>query len=152
MVIEAALLHPGARIIGIDIDPTQISEARANLSSADLDLRRSGTVGLLVGDAMALPLPSRSVDCILSDLPFGRKHGGREGNAVMYPLALREMQRVLRPGGTALLLTTCKALVHKAVEADTGWQLGSRLCVRMGAMRAFAHVLQRSADSDSASG
>ncbi|KAH9577474.1 putative RNA methylase domain [Trypanosoma melophagium] len=47
-------------------------------------------------DATKLPLRDNSVDCVISDLPFGRRCGSHKANTKLYPMMLRESYRVLR--------------------------------------------------------
>ena len=72
------------RLTGVDADPDDIAQARAAAGSVR-------DVQFLVGDAYALPLPDGSADAVL-------------GHSVLEALdrpadALREMRRVLKPGG-----------------------------------------------------
>ncbi|CAE7879542.1 THUMPD2 [Symbiodinium necroappetens] len=89
------------RYLGFELDPARVAEAEVNLQAAELQelavVRR--------GDARQLPLPDDSVDVVVSDLPFGRKHGSVEANRSLYPAALREVARVLHPGGRGVVAT-----------------------------------------------
>ena len=60
-----------------DRNAAQLEGAAANADAA----ARQGALPLLLmhADATRLPLHDGSVDAVLSDLPFGRKHGRREG-------------------------------------------------------------------------
>jgi ubiquinone/menaquinone biosynthesis C-methylase UbiE len=80
----------GARITGIDLTPRHVELARAHL--AELGLR--GTV--VVGDAEALPFAEQSFDRASSN---GVLHHTPDIDA-----ALREIRRVLRPGGRATII------------------------------------------------
>jgi len=48
----------------------------------------------MLADATRLPFRDASVDAVLSDLPFGRKHGLKD---TLYAEVLRECRRVLKP-------------------------------------------------------
>ena len=121
-----------------DRNAAQLEGAAANADAA----ARQGALPLLLmhADATRLPLHDGSVDAVLSDLPFGRKHGRREG---LYAAALREWRRVLRPGGCAVLLTTRKAELAEVVSADPAWAKVGRHHLMIGALMACAHVLRR---------
>jgi len=54
----------------MDKDPGQLLRARENVMFAHLE----STVHLLQGDARCLPLPSASVDSVVTDAPFGQNH------------------------------------------------------------------------------
>ncbi|XP_068184364.1 THUMP domain-containing protein 2 isoform X2 [Antennarius striatus] len=100
ILIEAAQEHQAACFLGVDIDDGQLQKANENVEFAELGNR----VHLLKASSMALPLPSASVDAVISDLPFGRKFGTTADMAANLPLILTEMERVLSVGGTMVLL------------------------------------------------
>lgn len=59
---------------------------------------------LLACDAAMLPLRDACVDAMFSDLPFGQQCLSSAKLGGLLPLILGEVSRVLRPGGTMLLL------------------------------------------------
>jgi malonyl-CoA O-methyltransferase len=85
--------------IGIDASPAMLA-----IAAGKLGLRGR----LVVGDAMALPVASRSADLVLCTLTLGHV---RDQTA-----AMREFARILEPGGT-LILTD----FHPAAAAQ-GWR------------------------------
>jgi SAM-dependent methyltransferase len=82
---------PGGSVIGLDANPEMLAVAR----------RKSTRIEWLEGKAEALPLPDDSFDAVVSQFGF------------MFfqdrPAALREMMRVLRPGGN-LAVAVCDAV------------------------------------------
>jgi tRNA G10 N-methylase Trm11 len=52
-------------------------------------LRESSLPGLSLSlfkwDATRLPLRDRSVDVVVSDVPYGKRHGSKEDNRRLYP-------------------------------------------------------------------
>jgi demethylmenaquinone methyltransferase/2-methoxy-6-polyprenyl-1,4-benzoquinol methylase len=78
----------GARVIGLDITRRMIELAREK----HVDAR----IQFLVGDMLALPFPSASFDVVTTG--YGLR------NVPNLDLALREIERVLRPGGQVLSL------------------------------------------------
>jgi demethylmenaquinone methyltransferase/2-methoxy-6-polyprenyl-1,4-benzoquinol methylase len=76
---------PQAEISGVDFSEEMLARAR-----------RKGLRRTILADAMQLPFASGSVDCVT--IAFGLR------NLPDYSSGLREMQRVLRPGGHLLVL------------------------------------------------
>ena len=77
---------PTARIRGVDISPAMISRAGAKIG-----LDPEGRVAFREGDCSRLPWPDDSFDLL---------------TAVNMPLFFSEMDRVLRPGGSVIVVAT----------------------------------------------
>nr|KAF6430394.1 THUMP domain containing 2 [Molossus molossus] len=96
ILLEAAKEWPDVYYVGADVSDSQLRGACDNLKAAGL----TGKVELLRVSVIELPLPSGSVDVIISDIPFGKKFTlGKDIRSI-----LREMERVLHVGGTLVLL------------------------------------------------
>jgi SAM-dependent methyltransferase len=67
-------------------------------------------------DASRLPLRAGVVDVALGDLPFGKAHLDHRSCARLYPRVLRELARILRVGGRAVLLGT-RSKFNDALDA-----------------------------------
>ncbi len=94
-----AIRIPIPAALGGDIDAGAVRAASANL-------RRLGAVHLARWDATRLPLAAASVDRIVSNPPFGKQMGEPEEIGPLYRGMVREYDRVLRPGGRAVLLSS----------------------------------------------
>lgn len=102
IAIEAAAL--GCRVWGSDLAPDALPAAVRNGAAAGA--AAGAVVHWLHGDAMHLPVVSRSVDAVVSNLPWGRQVSADADLQAMYRAACREMERVVAPGGRIVLLTT----------------------------------------------
>jgi SAM-dependent methyltransferase len=92
LLLTAAAVAPGATLVGLDPDPAALERARAKVARTRVSVR------LEQGFADELPHPDGSVDRVLSAFMF--HHLPRGEKAAM----LREVHRVLAPGGRLLLL------------------------------------------------
>ncbi|XP_006728098.1 THUMP domain-containing protein 2 isoform X1 [Leptonychotes weddellii] len=96
ILLEAAKEWPDVYYVGADVSDSQLLGACDNLKAAGLQDR----IELLKVSVIELPLPSESVDIIISDIPFGKKFKlGKDIKNI-----LQEMERVLHVGGTIVLL------------------------------------------------
>lgn len=84
--IAAQYVGYGGRVIGVDMSPEMLAEARAGMSERSLS-----NVRLLAGCAEALPLQSNWADLVLSNGVLNLTACKRS--------AFSEIARVLRPGG-----------------------------------------------------
>lgn len=91
VLIEWRRTRPGAAAVGIDASLGMLTVARAKLGRAEV----KGCL-LAQGDALGLPLPSDTFDA--ATMAFGIRNVGD------VPAALRELLRVLKPGGRARVM------------------------------------------------
>jgi len=90
LLARLAAKYPSARLAGLDPVPAMLEVAREKLR-LDVDLR--------VGWANELPWPDDSFDVVLSCNMF---------HYITHPVeAVREMERVLRPGGSLVITDWC---------------------------------------------
>jgi len=86
------------------------------------------------------------VDVIVSDLPFGHRHGDFNKNQSLYPKILTEFARVLKKGGRSVLLTTEKGIMRRCLEVPlilASWNILEPLHVDVGGYRADVFKLIR---------
>ncbi|NWY33426.1 THUM2 protein, partial [Pheucticus melanocephalus] len=112
ILLEAAKEWPEAWYWGADISDSQLEGADGNIRAADL----VDKIELLKASVTALPLPSESFDSVISDIPFGKKFK-TTSDAQLLPDLLQEMERVLRVGGTLVLLLSQE--LHRRVDGLT---------------------------------
>jgi tRNA (guanine6-N2)-methyltransferase len=100
ILIERAHLGRYRLLIGCDSDSNALAAAQENVGPRykPLELHRWG--------AAALPMPDHSVDKIITNLPWGIRHGSHDENRRLYPRILQEFHRLVTPGGKIVILTS----------------------------------------------
>jgi tRNA (guanine6-N2)-methyltransferase len=116
LLVEYLGYHPALAAVGIDVSDEALRCARANLSAAG----KAGEALLARGDVAALPLPARSVDAFLVDLPYGMLVGSAEANERLYPVVLREAARVAAMGARLAAITTNRTAFERALTECRG--------------------------------
>ena len=99
VLIERAHLGRYARLIGGDSDPAMLEAARTNVGP------RYQPIDLHSWDATAVALGAASVNKIITNLPWGIRHGSHAENRRLYPRLIAEFRRVVRPHGLIVMLT-----------------------------------------------
>jgi 23S rRNA G2445 N2-methylase RlmL len=134
--LEAARVNrQRVKVWGGDLEAGAVRAAAANL-------RRLGSPLLARWDAARLPLPAACVDRVVSNPPFGKQLSRPEEIGPLYRRALAEQDRVLRPGGKAVLLVSDYPALRDAARA-VGWKAERQLQVRVLGQRATASVWRK---------
>jgi 23S rRNA G2445 N2-methylase RlmL len=110
--------------------------------AASTNLRRLGSSILVRWDATALPLADQSVDRIVSNPPFGKQLGALGQIGALYRRMVRDYERVLRPGGRAVLLVSDAVALREAAKR-VGWQPVRKLPVRVLGQPAIVSVWRK---------
>ncbi len=108
LLLERAAAGPFAALYGGDNNPAAITAMQTNLRGigGQIDVRR--------WDARRLPLPDASVDKVAVNLPFGTQIGEASELDDLYRDVLRQIARVLRPGGRLVTLVADQQLLDRA--------------------------------------
>ena len=160
ILVESAALVSSSIICGGDLDPAALETAQANLQAAGVDAllielsagfdpRRFDRVNnadlpialLYLGDATDMHLADRTVDGVLSNLPWGKQVTPETDLAPLYRGILTTAERVLIPGGRAVLLTDQTAPLLAALEACPALQLSSALQISLYGRHPTIYVL-----------
>jgi 23S rRNA G2445 N2-methylase RlmL len=112
---------------------------RSAVRAADVNLRPLGPSLLALWDARRLPLADSSVDRVVSNPPFGKQLGEPAEIEALYLAMVSEYNRVLRPGGRAVLLTSAMSLLDRAARSF-GWRSQRRVEIRVLGQRATISV------------
>jgi 23S rRNA G2445 N2-methylase RlmL len=110
-------------VLGGDLEWEALRDTRANLRGFD-------EVPLCRWDATQLPLAGVSIDRIISNPPFGKQLGDPAEIGRMYRRMIVEYDRVLRPGGSAVLLVADQTALREAAQR-LHWKPGRKLQVRV---------------------
>jgi len=124
-----------ARVLAGDHD-------RNAVRATDINLRRMPPALLARWDARRLPLADGCLDRVISNPPFGKQLGDPEEIGPLYQALAGEYDRVLRPGGRAVLLVSAEGLLERAAR-PRGWKLQRKLDVRVLGQRATISVWRK---------
>jgi len=99
VLIERAHLGRYAKLIGGDSNPEMLKAARENVGP------RYKPIELNSWDATKIALDDASVSKVITNLPWGMRHGSHAENRRLYPYLIEEFRRVIKPGGLIVMLT-----------------------------------------------
>jgi 23S rRNA G2445 N2-methylase RlmL len=123
------------RVVGGDIDPNALFVTSQNLEKV-------GPTDLARWDSRVLPLETESVDRIVSNPPFGKQLLSIEQIMPLYEQASVEWDRVLRPGGRAVLLSMEHEGLRKTLKVHR-WRATRQLKVRLLGQRTVLSVWEK---------
>jgi 23S rRNA G2445 N2-methylase RlmL len=111
VLIERAHMGRYRNLIGSDRDSAAIRAARENIGPRykPIEVHEDW-------DAGALPLADASVTKIVTNLPWGIKHGSHATNRRLYGDWIAELNRVLRQNGKMVLLTAEWRLMRELID------------------------------------
>lgn len=116
ILLEAATA--GLQASGGDQDPAALDAALRNREASDL------AVDIEQWDARSLPLGDGTVDGVVSNLPWGRQIAVGGTIERLYTGYLQEMERIVKPGGRLVLLTSLQEVL-RIVAPAAGLQIVS---------------------------
>ncbi len=93
-------------VSGGDVDLSALNATQENVTHAGKNMTISQW------DARTLPLKTNSVDKLVTNLPWGRQITVDDELADFYAAICTEIQRVLKPDGCAIILTSLPDLLH----------------------------------------
>ena len=136
LLIERGECGRYQQLLGGDIRPEALTAARSNIGP------RYKPIELRSWNACDLPIEAGSVNSIACNLPFGNKVGQRSELADLYARFVPEARRVLVSGSAAVLLTSERALLERAVRDGTHFYCERMLSLTLLGQRASAFVLR----------
>src|SRR5262249_34475933 len=140
--LDAMLVQPRP-----GFDPRRPEEMTRALSLPGVaDTARQPSILLYQGDATALPLADRTIDAVVSNLPWGQQVAGGTDLAPLYRGLLITIERVLNAGGRAVLLTDQSELLLAALEASPALRLEASLQISLYGRHPTIYVLRSTPD------
>jgi 23S rRNA G2445 N2-methylase RlmL len=137
LLVERGTIERHALLLGGEIDADALQAAARNIGP------RHKPRQLLRWDAGRLPLASASVDKIVTNLPFGKQVGSPHENRRLYCAAFREVDRLLRPQGSAVVLSSETELVKDALRQIKGLQIVRGYSVTILGQQARIYIVGR---------
>lgn len=137
ILVERSRWADGALVIGGDASEDPLALACRNLTA------QGAAATLANWDAKRLPLADSSVDKLVSNLPWGRRIGSHRINVHLYPGFMREVARVLSPGGVAVLLTQEKRLLLRLLDKRRDLRLRNQYPLSLSGMRPTIYEVEK---------
>lgn len=131
--IECSLEYPTTHCICSDIKDEDVQKANINIKAFS-----GGYTTVLHADATRMPFLDSSVDVVVTDLPFGHRHGSYTANRKLYPQFFQEMTRVITDGGRAVMMTMEKKVMRRTIGDFKihGWVLDFERTCDVGGFQA----------------
>jgi 23S rRNA G2445 N2-methylase RlmL len=129
-----------------EISAAPLDKCKVNMNmTGGPDDKRRPPGDMLRLDVTRMPFKDNSIDVLVSDLPFGRRHGSKKGNKVLYPALLNDMARIARlKTGRAVLLTQDTHAIRLAYDANRDlWHEKMYSNVKVGNLHCHFHLFQR---------
>jgi tRNA (guanine6-N2)-methyltransferase len=137
LLIERDAFGAHGPLLGGDLDARALAAAAANIGP------RYKPRQLFRWDARRLPLADGVVDKVATNLPFGVQIGDPRDNPALYDGVLGELDRVLKPAGRAVLLTSAATLLRNTIRRHDGLQIDHGYPVNVLGREAMIYVLGR---------
>ncbi len=143
ILMERRLAGPVRQMVAADIGRQQVQATRHNVGRQKRTQPAFFTV--LRADGQHLPLAAQSMTKIASNLPFGKQIGSPKMIARLYPAFFTECDRVLKPNGRAVVLSSEFDLVKTAVRQCPGLNIVTGYSVATLGQWGRIYIIQRPA-------
>lgn len=146
ILLEAQAFVTHGRIIGGDRERSAIEATQKNIEASGTQSltinhtshiqtimathkKTEGMVFLYQGNASTLPLPEKSIQAVITNIPWGQQVSADTDLTLLYTQILREIERVLVPSGRTVVLTDQHDLFREALmkldhlSLASSWQI-----------------------------
>lgn len=137
ILIERGEYGRYSQLLGGDIRAQAVAATRTNIGP------RYKPIEVREWDAGSLPLDEGSVDRVVCNLPFGKKVGEPREMRSLYERFVSEVDRVLKSGGAAVLLTSERKILELALRETKMLYLERLVPVEVLGQRAFFFKLKK---------
>ena len=136
ILLERAFINRYRYLIGGDISTEALDATQTNFG------RKHQPRQFFHWDARTLPLKPNSVDKIVCNLPFGETIGNAPQLTNLYRQCLKAYERVLKPRGRMVLLTSQRQLFDRELKERHSLQATQQLAVDVRGMKAWIYVVR----------
>lgn len=142
ILLERLYGGPSKLILGGDIKKDHVNAARQNMPQPRKG-RKKRELTIRQWDARQLPLDDDSIDKVATNLPFGKQVGSRQELDGLYTDLFSELQRVVRPDGRIILLSSEFDLVKSRIRTQPKLQIVTGYSIATLGQWARIHIVNR---------
>ena len=136
ILLERAHINRYRYLIGGDVSTEALDATMTNFG------RKHQPRQFFHWDARTLPLQPNTIDKIVCNLPFGETIGNMPQLTNLYRQSLKEYERVLKPRGRMVLLTSQRALFDNELKQRRSLKVAQKLTMDVRGMRAWIYVIR----------
>jgi len=129
-----------------DLTHSIISKSKINMRA--VSKIKNPPSDVMRSDVTYCPIRDGTIDVVVTDLPFGHRHGSKTANRSLYPKMMLELSRITRPvTGRAVLLTKDFRSMNLAYDATKHYWTQT-LCnhVKIGNLNCWIYRYQRNSE------
>jgi len=141
LLLERRLGGPYRQMLAADIDAKRAEATLTNLLAQRKEPPKAFTV--MQADARRLPFAEGVMDKVATNLPFGKQLGSPQVIANLYPAFFAQLERVLRPGGRAVVLSSEYEEIKEAVRRQQGLVILTGYSVAMLGQWGRIYIMER---------